>query len=126
MEAEIGMMQLKPRWTLWGSWAHRLSVPSHFLVLGNKLQPPRPSLSSKGQIQTTANQEREGMQGPGRNCQETAVQPRGRVLGSSSNNIQNHVFEPFRTTKTPTNENKRGGPSEQVLGPLNPKFSFLF
>ena len=38
---------------------------SHFLLLGNKLQPPWPSQSSKGQVQTVSNQGREGMRRPG-------------------------------------------------------------
>ena len=36
----------------------------HFLLLGNKLQPPWPSLSSKGQAQTVAHQGREWIQRP--------------------------------------------------------------
>ena len=38
------------------------------------VQPPRPSLSSKGQVQTVANQGREGMQTQGKSSQETTVQ----------------------------------------------------
>ena len=37
-----------------------------FLFVGNRLQPPLPSLSPKGQIRTVANQGREGMQRQGR------------------------------------------------------------
>ena len=44
------------------------------------LQAPWPSLSSKGQIPTIANLEREGMQRQGRGSQETIVQPWGKVL----------------------------------------------
>ena len=47
-----------------------LCVP-HFLFVGNMLQPPRPSLSSRGQIQTVANQGSEGMQKQTRSSQET-------------------------------------------------------
>ena len=71
---------VKSRRTLWGSWAQKpFRVPS-FLLVGNRLQPPGPSLSSKGQIWTVANQGREGMQRQGRSSQETIVQLWGRVL----------------------------------------------
>ena len=43
------------------------------------IQPPRPSLSSNGQIQTVANQGREGTRRQGRSSQETIAQPGGRV-----------------------------------------------
>ena len=40
---------------------HRsLSVSPDFLFLENRLQPPRPSLRSKGQVQMVVNQGREG------------------------------------------------------------------
>ena len=71
---------LKPSRTLWGSWAQKSFCVPHFLFVRNRLQPPWPSLSSKGQVQTVANQGREGMQKQGRNSQETIVQPWGRVL----------------------------------------------
>ena len=70
----------KPSRAMWGSWAHKAFCVSHFLCLGSKLQPPCPSLSSKGQVQRVARQGREGMQRPGRRSQETRVQPWGRVL----------------------------------------------
>ena len=38
------------------------------------LQPPWPSLSCKGQVQTVADQGRKGMRRPGRNSQETIAQ----------------------------------------------------
>ena len=44
------------------------------------IQPPWPSLSSKEQVQTVANQGREGTGRQGRSSQETIVQPWGRVL----------------------------------------------
>ena len=66
--------------TLWGSWAWKpFRVPCSLFV-ENTFQPPRTSLSPKGQIQTVANQGREGMQRQGRGSQETIVQPWGRVL----------------------------------------------
>ena len=45
---------------LWGSWAWKLISVPHFLFVRNRVQPPWPSLSSKGQVQTAANQGREG------------------------------------------------------------------
>ena len=63
------------------------------------------------------------MQRPGRE-----EQPRdksaalGQGPGSRSGNILNSIFEFFCRTKPPTNENKRGGPPEPVLGPLNTNF----
>ena len=33
------------------SWAHKPFCVPHYLLLGNKLHPPGPSLSSKGQVQ---------------------------------------------------------------------------
>ena len=57
---------LKPSRALWGSWAHKPFCIPQVLFLGNKLQLPRPSLSSKGQVETVANQGREGLQRPGR------------------------------------------------------------
>ena len=53
--------------------ANLFCVP-HFLFVGKKLQPPRPSLSTNGQIQTVAYQGREGMQKQRRSSQETIVQ----------------------------------------------------
>ena len=74
----------KPSRTLWGSRVQILSVsyPTHrFLFVGNRyIQPPRPFRSSKGQIQTAANQRREGTQEEGRSSEETVVQSWGRVL----------------------------------------------
>ena len=40
---------LKPSSALWGSWAHEPFCVPNFLFLGSKLQPPWPTLSSKGQ-----------------------------------------------------------------------------
>ena len=53
---------------------------SHFLLVGKRFQPPRPSLSSKGQIQTASNQRSEGIQKQRKSSQETIVQWWGRVL----------------------------------------------
>ena len=61
--------------TLWGSWAWKPFCVPHFLFLGNRPQPPWPSLSSKGQIPTATNHGREGRQRQGRSGQKTIVQP---------------------------------------------------
>ena len=66
-------MILKLSRAIWAPGHERLSV-SPF---------SRPSLSSKGQIQTAANQRREGVQRQGRNSQETTVQPWDRILVQS-------------------------------------------
>ena len=82
------------------SWAHKPFCVPRFFFLGNKLQPPWPSLSSKGQVQTVANQGREGMQSPGRSSQETIVQLWEQGLGLSLRNLNNSICESFRRTKT--------------------------
>ena len=51
-----------------------------FLCPISWLQPPWPSLSSKGQIPTVVNPGRKGMQRQGRGSQQTIVQPWSRVL----------------------------------------------
>ena len=53
---------MKPSRTVWDSWAQKPFCVPHSLFVGNRLQPPWLSLSSKGQIQRAANQGREGMQ----------------------------------------------------------------
>ena len=62
------------------SWIQKPLCVPHFWLVGKRLQPPRPSLSSKGQIPTVANQGREGMQKQRGSSQEAIVQPWGRVL----------------------------------------------
>ena len=52
---------LKPSRTMWGSWSWKPFHVSHFLFVQYRLQPLWP-LSSKGQVQTIANQGMEGMQ----------------------------------------------------------------
>ena len=71
---------LKPSRAPWGSWVNKPFCVPHFLPLGEKLHPPWSSLSSKEQVQTLANQEREGMQRPRRSSQETIMQPWGRAM----------------------------------------------
>ena len=71
---------VKLKRTLWGSWTQKPFCVPCFLFLGNRLQPPWPSLSPKWQVQTVANQGREGMQRQGRSGQETIAPPWERVL----------------------------------------------
>ena len=79
--ASCSLVSVKPSSTLWGFWAWKPVRVPHSLFVGNRLQPPCPSLSPKGQIHRTgANQGREGMQRQGRRSQETMVQPWDRVL----------------------------------------------
>ena len=70
--------QVKPSRTLWGPWAQKPSCVSHSLFVGNRFQPPWPSLSSEGQISTAAHQGRESREKQGRRNQESIVQTRGR------------------------------------------------
>ena len=51
-----------------------------FLVCREQTPASMTFLSPKGQVQTVANQGREGMQRQGRSSQETIVQPWGSVL----------------------------------------------
>ena len=44
------LLKLKPTRTLWGSWAWNLFYVLPFPFVGNRLQPPWPSLSSKGLV----------------------------------------------------------------------------
>ena len=66
--------RMKRRRTLRGPGHRSFSVPAgltHPLFVGNRHQPPWSSLISKGQIQTVANQGREGTRRQGRVSQET-------------------------------------------------------
>ena len=76
--------------TLWGCWARKRFCVSLFLL--NKEQPPWPFLSSKGQVQTVANQRREGMQRQGRSNSETIVRPWGRVLVPSQGTHRQYLW----------------------------------
>ena len=51
------------------------------LFSGNRFQPPSPSLSHKGHIETVAHQRREGIQRQGKKkkAKKVLVQPWGRV-----------------------------------------------
>ena len=78
--------------SLWGSWAWK---PFHFscLFVGNSLQPPPPSLSSKGQVPTIGNRRRErilrqgGAGGQSRNS-STAL---GQGPGSASTDTHSNT-----------------------------------
>ena len=63
------------------------------------IQPPWPSLSSKGWIQTIANQEREGIQKQKKQSKVGTASRQGP--GSYSKNIHNNVFEFFYRTGAP-------------------------
>ena len=76
----LRMELMKPSRMLLGSWARKPFCVPRFLFVGNRLQPPWPSLSSKGQVQTVANQGREGIQVQGKGSQETIAQPWDRIL----------------------------------------------
>ena len=73
-------LTLKLSRTPWGSLSWKPFCVPHFFFIAKRLQPPWPSLSSKGQIWTVGNQRGEGMQRQGESSQETVVQPPGRVL----------------------------------------------
>ena len=67
MRLEVGdgrwLMLLKLRRILWDPLGYKkLFCVPHFLFAGKGLLPPRPSLRFKGQVQTVANQGREGTQ----------------------------------------------------------------
>ena len=86
---------------LWGSWVWK---PSHilcFLFVGNRLQPPWPSLHSQGQVKLVANWWRERMQRKGRISQEKkgslGVDP-----GFPSRDAHKNIFELVHRTKTST------------------------
>ena len=57
------------------------------------IQPPGPSLSSKRQVQTSANQEREGIQRQGRSSQETIVKSRDRSWFPSRDSKHSKTLE---------------------------------
>ena len=74
-----------------------LTVPPspHFLFLGNKLQPPRPSLSSKGQVQTIAPQGREADAATKEGQSRDNRAGLGQGPGFPSRNMHNNTFEEF-------------------------------
>ena len=64
--------------TLWGSWEWKPFCVPHFLFVGNRLQPPWPSLSSRGQVQRVANRD-------GRGCRdESCIKKRQCRLGAGA------------------------------------------
>ena len=98
---------------------HKSFFVSHFLFLGNNLQPPWPSLSSKGSAQTAVNQGREGMQRPGRSSQETIVKPYCRVLVLLQGIYITISLSSSAELKPPTKENQE---EDYQMGPLNTSF----
>ena len=110
-----------------GASGHKHFCVPHFLFLGTKLQPPWPSLSSKGQVQTLANQGRERIERQGRNSPETMVQPWGRVLGPPQGICITVSLRSSAELKPPTNGRYYEAffmlrPPEPVLGPRNTNF----
>ena len=75
---------------LWGSRPHKSFWVPHFLFLGNKLQPPWPPLSSKGQVQTFANQGRGVTQRYGGEQSGNKCAALGQGPDPSSRNIDNN------------------------------------
>ena len=73
-----------------------ISVP-HFLFLGNKLQPPWPSLSSKEQLLIRKGGDAETGEEQSRDNSAAL----GQGPGFSSRDTHNNNFEPFCRTKTP-------------------------
>ena len=66
---------------------------SPFLV-GNRLQPPGPSLSSKGQIRTVGHPGREGMQRREEQLRNNSA-ALGQGPGSTSRDTHNNIFKLF-------------------------------
>ena len=92
-----------PSRTLWAPGHKSLSVsPISWLQEIGFIQPPWPSLSSKGQVQTVADQGREGMQRQGRSSQDKIVQPWGRVLVPPQGIHVTISLSCFADTETPT------------------------
>ena len=89
---------------LWGSWAHKPFCVSHFLFLGNKLQPPGPSPSSKGSPSSGKGGDAEtgrgaggggwGVGGGGEVQSGDNSAALGQSLASSSKNLHDNIFEP--------------------------------
>ena len=69
MQMNLENMMLRPQSVRFWNREEPVGLPGtgallspRLLLAGNKLQPPEPSLSSKGQVQTVADQGRQGMQ----------------------------------------------------------------
>ena len=98
----ILLLSLKLSRTLWDSWAQSPFFVPLFLFVGNSLQPPWASLSSKGQIWTILIRE-------GRGCREREEQSRnnnatlGRVLVPPQGKHLKISFVLFIELKTPIN-----------------------
>ena len=117
-----GIFFLETESPLWGFWAHKPFCVPHFLFLGNKREPSWASLSSKGQVQTIANQGREGYRD-----KEGEIKKQGSSLGARSwfffkGYMKQYIWVLLQKQKYPINENQRGRPPELDLGPLNTNF----
>ena len=62
------------------------------------------------------------MQRQGKNSQEIIVEPQGGALVPLQGICITVSLSSSAELKPPTNENKRGGPPEPVLGPLSIRF----
>ena len=84
------LVQLEMRSNVWGSWAQKPLQALCFLFAGNSFQPPWPSLNSKGQVWTVADQRR-GMWGDAETREE---QPRNKsaALGQGSGSFSRHTY----------------------------------
>ena len=91
----------------------------HYLFVGNRLQPPWPSLRSKRQVQAVADQGREGTERQRRSSQETVVQGTAlevQWLGLLASNAGGMGSIPDRGTKTPQ-ATETAQPWDRVLVP---------
>ena len=66
----------------------------YFLFVGNRLQPPWPSLSSKGEIWTVVNQRKEGTEIREEQPRSNSV-ALGQGPGSTSKDLHKSIFELF-------------------------------
>ena len=95
-----------------------LCVPL-LLITGNRLQSSWPSLSSKGQVRTVANQGRERMQRQGRSSQKTIVQPWGRTWFPLKGSKQQYLCAVLQILKPPSdgrNHRPQAGWNQKVNG----------
>ena len=117
-ESKLLLLPLRLSRMLWGSWAPDPSYVPCFLFVGNRLQPPWPSLRSKRQVQTVTNQGREGTQRQRRSSQEAIVQGASLAvqgLGFLTSSAGSMGSIPDRGTKTPHATETTAQPWDRVL-----------
>ena len=93
--------KVEPSRSLWGSWAQKPFCVPCSLFVGNRLQTPWPSLSPKGQIQTVANQGREGIPKTREEQPRNNSAALGQGPGSASRDTHSNIFELFCRAKIP-------------------------